>query len=320
VIQSLKVKSLKIFIRIVDKSLKLLNSLSQLINGPTVLYEVHSFYNETKNNNAQNVKSVNSDIAILMQGPIDQNILATIQTVKMYQSYWPEVPVVISTWVSSKRENIESLNELGAFVELSEEPKIPGISNANYQISSTIAGLERISTLGISTALKTRVDQTLFNSRSLVLLDRMLKEFGDRIVTTDFNSFLFRLYSPNDQFMFAKTEKLMEFWNAANTDWRKLQSITGPVESKFLISFLQAKGMPVRQDLRSSLEIYRDIYAFMNYEDLDLVWNKGSFRNLRSRFPQEFYPSSSSFVRHQDWLNLQQSMDSYIEDAGRIER
>ena len=148
----------------------------------------------------------------------------------------------------------------------------------------------------------------------------MLKEFGDRIVTTDFNSFLFRLYSPNDQFMFAKTEKLMEFWNAANTDWRKLQSITGPVESKFLISFLRAKGMPVRQDLRSSLEIYRDIYAFMNYEDLDLVWNKGSFRNLRSRFPQEFYPSSSSFVRHQDWLNLQQSMDSYIEDAGRIER
>jgi hypothetical protein len=318
VIQTLKVNARKRFARIVDKSLQILNLIARWIDGPIVLYSIQSLPDKENQIESPFRKSLNFDIAILLQGPVNQNPEATMRTVSMYRSYWPEVPVVISTWTSSDNEVISNLRNLGAHIQLSDEPKFSGSSNSNYQITSTIAGLQYIEELGSQLTLKTRVDQCLYNSRSLSLLKRMLQEYGDRIVTTDFNSFLFRLYSPNDQLMFSDTSMLQEFWNAAVQKASFFEDIPGPVESKLLISFLKSRGMKVAEDLRSSLEVYRDLYAFVNYEDLDLVWNKGSFRILRSRFPQEIYPSKISFVRNQDWLNLQKGLDNYLEDFSQI--
>jgi hypothetical protein len=317
-IRTLKFGVRKRFVRLLDKNMKVLNLISRWIAGPVVLYSVHNPYADNNHHRSQNNSSTNLGVAILLQGPVDQNPKATLRTVSLYRAQWPNIPVVVSTWVKSDKNILASLQNLGAHIQLNEIPAYNGISNSNYQIVSTMGGLQYIKGLGLNLTLKSRVDQCLFNSRSIFLLKQMLQEYGDRIVTTDFNSFLFRLFSPNDQLMFSRTEILEEFWSAAAQQGNKLEAVPGPVESKFLISFLQSKGMLVQQDLISSLSVYRDHYAFINYEDLDLVWNKGSFRNLRSRFPQENYPSNISFVRNLDWLNLQKSLDPYLQDFKSI--
>ena len=313
-----KPKYIRFLIRIIDKSFKILNRVSRAIGGPIILYKLHSNHDGYVSTRPSESQEYLRDIAILMQGPINQNLEASVRSLKLYKSLWPKIPVIISTWDSSIPEYINVLSREGADIVFVKEPLNPGISNSNYQICSTLAGLERSEQLGSRFTLKTRVDQSINNIQSLRILKKTFEDYGNRIVTTDFNSFLFRLFSPNDQLMFSETQKLLQFWNASSSRVG-FDDIPGPVESKFLISFLDSDGLTVEQSIQNSLKIYRDIYAFVNFEDLDLLWHKGNYRDLRSRFPQEDYPSITSFIRNHDWMNLQSNLDMYIQDYNLIQ-
>jgi len=214
---------------------------------------------------------------------------------------------------------VKNLKTLGAEVVLSDEPDIPGPSNANYQVTSTLAGIKKLQDLGASNCLKTRVDQVLHNSRSLNLLRTLLNDYEDRLITTDFNSFLFRLFSANDQLMFGKTSLLEEFWIASkDLEWQS--DASSPIEAKLLQKFLRARGIAKSQNIVDSLETYRDFYYFVDFEDLDLFWHKGTYRDLRARFPQVVYPSSYSFIRSYDWRMLNKDLGPYVQDYERLKK
>ena len=297
--------------------IRALNSFSRFLGGPLISYKVIDQLDQDGLVLARAVNRSNSDIGILIQGPVNNIGNQLGKTVELYREMWPGAHVIISTWKSSDPGIVKNLKTLGAEVVLSDEPDRPGPSNANYQVTSTLAGIRKLQDLGASSYLKTRVDQVLHNSRSLNLLRTLSNDYEDRLITTDFNSFLFRLFSANDQLMFGKTSLLEEFWIASkDLEWQS--DASSPIEAKLLQKFLRARGIAKSQNIVDSLETYRDFYYFVDFEDLDLLWHKGTYRDLRARFPQVVYPSSYSFIRSYDWRMLNKDLGPYVQDYERL--
>ena len=297
--------------------IRALNSFSRFLGGPLIYYKVIDQLDQDGLVLARAVNRSNSDIGILIQGPVNNIGNQLGKTVELYREMWPGAHVIVSTWKSSDPGIVKNLKTLGAEVVLSDVPDRPGPSNANYQVTSTLAGIRKLQDLGASSCLKTRVDQVLHNSRSLNLLRTLSNDYEDRLITTDFNSFLFRLFSANDQLMFGKTSLLEEFWIASkDLEWQS--DASSPIEAKLLQKFLRARGIAKSQNIVDSLETYRDFYYFVDFEDLDLFWHKGTYRDLRARFPQVVYPSSYSFIRSYDWRMLNKDLGPYVQDYERL--
>jgi len=297
--------------------IRALNSFSRFLGGPLISYKVIDQLDQDGLVLARAVNRSNSDIGILIQGPVNNIGIQLGKTVELYREMWPGAHVIVSTWKSSDPGIVKNLKTLGAEVVLSDEPDMPGPSNANYQVTSTLAGIRKLQDLGASSCLKTRVDQVLHNSRSLNLLRTLSNDYEDRLITTDFNSFLFRLFSANDQLMFGKTSLLEEFWIASkDLEWQS--DASSPIEAKLLQKFLRARGIAKSQNIVDSLETYRDFYYFVDFEDLDLFWHKGTYRDPRARFPQVVYPSSYSFIRSYDWRMLNKDLGPYVQDFEKL--
>ena len=307
----------RFIVRLLDKVIRALNSFSRFLGGPLISYKVIDQLDQDGLVLARAVNRSNSDIGILIQGPVNNIGNQLGKTVELYREMWPGAHVIVSTWKSSDPGIVKNLKTLGAEVVLSDVPDRPGPSNANYQVTSTLAGIRKLQDLGASSCLKTRVDQVLHNSRSLNLLRTLSNDYEDRLITTDFNSFLFRLFSANDQLMFGKTSLLEEFWIASkDLEWQS--DASSPIEAKLLQKFLRARGIAKSQNIVDSLETYRDFYYFVDFEDLDLFWHKGTYRDLRARFPQVVYPSSYSFIRSYDWRMLNKDLGPYVQDYERL--
>lgn len=262
-------------------------------------------------------------IGILIQGPITHPQFL-IDTLVNYSKMFPEATLCLSTWENeplvSQFRQIRSLH----IVENSR-PKNPGVSNLNFQAVSTFEGLSKLEEFGADNVLKIRSDQAILNTAAL---ERMQKRLGsvppvkfERILTTDFNSFLFRPYSANDQLMYASLETLKGFWSAYlnRETYGTIDSTNDFAERLLLKSYLGFLGIPFEGTLKQSLIAYRDLYCFIDNEDLDLLWIKGTYRTLRSRFSQQFFPSYDSFVRFSDWLQLQDSVDLYLDYFSNVE-
>lgn len=96
---------------------------------------------------------MNSDIAIVIQGPSDN--------VKEQKISWGNFKdnIIFSTWVG-----YEDLYNNDDIVIFNEYPKINGPMNINYQIKSTLEGLKKAKELGYKRALKIRSDMIPTNS------------------------------------------------------------------------------------------------------------------------------------------------------------
>ena len=255
-------------------------------------------------------------IGILIQGPV-LDVGFINQSVERYSKWYPHSPIVLSTWENEVR--LPEIKEIpNLTVVVNTQPNNPGISNLNYQAKSTLSGINRLDELQCNYILKSRTDQTFFNDRALEVLFSRLenspKGYFKRIVTTDFNSFLFRPYSPNDQLMFGETETISRFWNSYfdRANFGIIDSESDFAEKLLLRSYLGSLGITFEATHRQSLSIYRDLYSFVDHEDLDLFWKKGTHRTLRSRFPQTNFPSTNSFVRYFDWESLQRDLNPYL--------
>ena len=262
-------------------------------------------------------------IGILIQGPITHpQFLA--DAFANYSKIFPEAVVCLSTWENeplvSQFRQIRNLH----IVENSR-PKNPGVSNLNLQAVSTYEGLSKLEEFGADNVLKIRSDQAILNTAALERMQKRLvtippKKFK-RILTTDFNSFLFRPYSANDQLMYASVDTLKEFWGAYlnRETYGTIDSKDDFAERLLLKSYLGFLGIPFEGTLRQSLTAYRDLYCFIDNEELDLFWIKGTHRTLRSRFAQQVFPSHDTFVRFSDWLQLQDSVDIYLDYFSNME-
>lgn len=117
------------------------------------------------------------DIAIVMQGPLILDKHFTLNTVRLYKRFYPGCKVIVSTWIDSDKNEIDSINAAGAEIVFNVAPDTFGLGNMNYQIVSTKGGIKRATEEGVKYILKTRSDQRIYKPHVLEYFKALLDQF-----------------------------------------------------------------------------------------------------------------------------------------------
>lgn len=117
-----------------------------------------------------------SEYAIVMQGPIALKHRFTLETLLLYKKYFPNAFIVLSTWEGEDIYTVNCVRNAGIEVILNKKPDA-GLFNVNLQTVSSMAGLRLVAKMNKKYVLKTRTDQRIYNSESLIFLSNLLKNF-----------------------------------------------------------------------------------------------------------------------------------------------
>ena len=116
--------------------------------------------------------------AIVVQGPLHERITSTV--LRCYAALHPDTAVILSTWTNEDPAELDSLRLLADSVVLSDPPANAGDHSRNFQIRSTLAGIEEAKRLGIARVAKTRTDSLLAAPDALDRFDDALDEWAIR--------------------------------------------------------------------------------------------------------------------------------------------
>ena len=250
------------------------------------------------------VRRSNFATAIIVQGPIRDPIFVTKNLLR-YRRRFPDVEVVLSTWTNDVIDE-DLLSKSNIHLVRNELPLYSGIGNINLQIASTNAGLQKASSLNCKRIIKSRTDQTFFASDAIVYFESMFAFYNANkanksILVPSHGSLLFRLYSMSDQFQYGDIGTLLDFWSLelskiSSPPWAKgsgeYPGLSRPkwsengdqfAEEYLITSMLVNKNIIPNYTLQQSLETYRDFFCVFNERDIDLVWDKGSKKELFNR-------------------------------------
>lgn len=246
-----------------------------------------------------------SEIAIVLQGPIEQKMDFTLESVRLYRRNFPNAKIILSTWENTSSALIQQFEGEGVVIVQSRPPHFGGIGNANFQMTSSHLGLKEAKRLGYTFALKTRTDQRILNPLALSLLknlstvfplnDRTRGSQTGRILTMSFGSFAYRLYGLTDMLQFGYVDDLLQYWSGKldDRDVNEIAEIDAStprgsarqniVETYFCSSFLSNTGWDVRWTIEDYWNSVRERFCVVDAESLDLIWPKYSAREDRWR-------------------------------------
>lgn len=254
-------------------------------------------------------QSADEPVAIVMQGPITAKDDFTLETLALYRRQWPEVQLILSTWVDTAEHQIKSVQALGVDVVLSNKPAIPGLLNVNMQLTSAQAGIRRAAEAGAIWVMKTRTDQRLYDPDSIGTLVAMAKSFPVfgkldqryRILGIGHGSLLFAPYHVTDQTVFGHVEDMEKYWSAPlrtespppgiSTDRHEIY-LKVPIgascrhaapESYIASEFLKRIGRSLDWTVSDTWTAYRDHFCFVDYVDTDFFWPKSQVETLSER-------------------------------------
>jgi hypothetical protein len=264
------------------------------------------------------------DVGIVVQGPIRHENGFTLQTIKMYLLNFPDTQVVLSTWDG---EDIEAFQLIATknsnfHIVSQKKPQNPSVSNINLQISSTLAGLEKLKTLKTKYAIKTRTDQCMFDSQAIVKLIHRYKIYPSeqRIMILSLGSFLFRPYGASDFFQFGLIKLLEEYWSLPHDSrlpsevfvFTKTSSLrdfaTNELCEVYLATnYLRSKGEILDFNLRHSLLMYKKYFIVIDPSYVDMVWDKYTLKD--GRWNQVYFPMPFQELSEGIWLGLEDSIE-----------
>ena len=173
------------------------------------------------------IKKKNSEIAIIIQGPIADDSNFTTETIKFYLHNYPHIPIIISTWKGDEKKlkNIfkkEINNKI--FLILNKIPNYSGYKNINLQAVSTSNAINFAKKLKCRYVLKTRSDIRLYSKNFDVYLLNLMKFYklntkiykkqSERIISTSF-TLRYRLYAVSDLVMFGNINDLSNYFNVS---------------------------------------------------------------------------------------------------------
>lgn len=162
-----------------------------------------------------------SEYGIVLQGPVLHDDDFTWKTMKLYQRYFPNVKIILSTWTSEDSSFVEKARELGVFCVLSELPAGRGAGNLNCQLISSKAGVDAAKAQGCKYIAKTRTDQRYSHPQWLAYVKSLLDAFpvgGDkqkeRIVFIASNgSYKFVAFHVCDFFAFGYADDICNYYD-----------------------------------------------------------------------------------------------------------
>lgn len=295
--------------------------------------------------------------AILIQGPIDKDDDFTLETIKMYEVIYPGVLIVLSTWKNEDKSIIDRIkHETKAKIVLSDYPDFTGIGNILYQITSTMAGLEKIKELEKEWIFKTRTDFRFYKKGIMSAMYGLVNQFAlpDDIYYQKYRMIggqcllggMFHPFYIADQYMYGHIEDMYNYWNysfQANKarNYTKAEVIQLKKDNNYNINQMVDNNLIVEATIsRNYLErmegnlpeatIYnywnfvKNNFVIMGREDLGAFWHKYDIRYVESVRNGTYYSNdSTTFLRAYNWdfvnwLNLYNGLLEYDEEYEKI--
>lgn len=119
------------------------------------------------------------DTAIVIQGPVEYKDDYTLTTARLYRQWYPNAPIVISTWKDEATENFrKGCAEISVTLLENDLPEYSGTSHLNYQLESSFRGVEYVkNNTDAKFVLKTRADQRINRTDFLLYFKNLLKAY-----------------------------------------------------------------------------------------------------------------------------------------------
>jgi len=228
------------------------------------------------------------DFAIVMQGPVIKKAGFTSETLKLYRKVYPGIKIILSTWKDTDPAIIEEISKLNIRILQSELPAFPGDSNINYQLKSTITGLQSLDESKVKYVLKTRTDQRIYSASDyLKFMAGILESFPvssvhlkKRLVVSNLNMFRNRKYTVSDMFMFGTLSDMKLFWDVpfqveVKTEDKNKEFYENMLaEAHFTGYFFRNIGFVPEKTLADSDRFLSMNFYVIDKNVLDLFWYK----------------------------------------------
>ncbi len=295
--------------------------------------------------------------AIILQGPIRSINSFTVETVKYYHRIMPRVMIIISTWEGSDRNVIDCLKKHGAHVILSKVPEYTGNGNMNYQVVSSLAGIEEAKKCGKQYVLKTRTDQRLCNPDFLNYCFSLLKVFpvGDkfaylnqkqRIIVGQGSGYgsMFVPFFISDFFYFGETEAILRMFSL------NLQKINQTTEERsetrqtdkkgrtiaeyyahrapeisIMLNYISDGGkMKIDRNIHTYWEFVKENLITVSHNEVQLLWPKYKKNHDENKIDFSYADGDTENLllsytwTFSRWLNLYTGEIKYSEEFERI--
>lgn len=315
---------MRLLTKLVDKCLESVTYMS----GTFITYAVKKINLDAKILVRQNQNPFGRNLAIVLQGPVSK---FTHMACKYYLCNYDDLTVIISTWNDEDTSKFsEFLSNSRFHLIESEKPPFEGISNINFQITSSLKGIEKARELKCEYVIKSRTDQILLSKSLLISLHYIFQKYGtneyqrNRIVISERNTFVSRIYGASDMFQFGKTADVFNYWNCEldDRDWKVINFQTSMVgdevgfaklrlaEVYVSTSYLERINHEINYTLKDSLNCFWQYFVVIDNAKSGLVWNKYG-RNISRLQNQDTKFIELDFLT---WLRLDTNIEKVEEE------
>ena len=285
-----------------------------------------TFHLRPKFNKDFKSKTINfnyDQIAILIQGPLINEIKFTLETIKLYIKLFPNINIVISTWESENFDLIEEIKYEKLHIIKSKLPEDKGELNINLQIKSVNEGIKFLNGItNINYVLKTRTDTRIYNPNSIIYLLNLIENFPinddkflkKRILFSSIATCKYRVYGATDITQFGLLEDMNKYWSVPfyNEGLRNLihkdkDPIIGgtPILSEiYLFShFLWRNEIKLKWTLDHWWSLLGEYFLIFDSQMVDFYWNKYE-KHAEMRFLSTYSEDFPRALNFNDWLKI----------------
>ena len=284
------------------------------------------------------------EFAIVLQGPVEVRDDFTFETVRFYKQMFPKAHIILSTWDNTEQLLVERFRAEGCHVVLNSVFRPCGISNVNYQICTSLAGIRKAKELGAVYTLKNRSDLRLYREFVLEYLKSLMNLFPvpidnslnlrGRILTQSGNwGQMFMPLWLQDFLYFGYTDDLLDLFNIEYSDstisssqvFFKKMSCERDVMGDFMFNIgvpelyitrtFVKKHISEDIDVKRYWEMVKDYFIMLDSEQLGSFWYKARHLEL-SNFCCEYdgvsyFTDSQRHISFEDFINIHNDIYKY---------
>ncbi len=273
--------------------------------------------------NKLTIKENYHEYAIVVQGPVVYNNNFTLTTLKIYVDMFPDANLILSTWEDTRHDFLSELKDLPVTVLLNKLPYSGGLLNINFQLTSTINGLNAVNK-SVKYVLKTRTDTRIYSKNALIdmknLLDLYLPnitQMNRRIIGIDSNTPKYIPFNFSDVMQFGDINDVKKYWDhpivntkkivmkdylSKNTCFKDFYDNPNP-EIILFKSFLDRIDIQHNNTYDSYHKVIKDMLIIIDKEMINHYWFKYSSNEYYWSYK---YGQKEKYerIRYLDWLRI----------------
>ncbi len=279
------------------------------------------------------------DCAVVIQGPLRLENNYTFDVIRYYRYMYPDILIILSTWIGEDAYTINEIRKLNVYVVLSEKPLFSGRLNVNLQLVSSLAGAKKAMELGANYICKTRTDQKLTRPYVFEFLVELIKQFPStsslqesRIIMLAMNyGNMFFPFFMCDFFYFGKTIDIIKLLSIPLDD-RTPFDITLPITKKqyaekmiapevyIMKSYFDSIGIKYDYTVKDYWECIKNYTICIDRAMLGLEWPKYSEKySIHSYYGDFFLNDSNQALKTKNfdfvnWFSLYTGRLCYKEE------